>query len=306
MSLGVLDIVGFIAGSLGIWGFGTNLIPDATNQASNYQNAGGGIQNMKTYNEYGALIGSGRNGNEYIGNGNPGQISCPQDNAQQAATTEFYADNDAICLAYITATWPDGQQWGWVGDWGMECGLLWYESGIQLQSSAGNGSSPACTWVDGDHTNGIQAGVIGISWSSFKANTSEAATDTNACGSSFRAWTNDGGDQLLSPGGLLSTRDVASRNATRPSQRMDDRLVVSHRGNANATRLCESETSWGPDFISMGESLYCNMETHELVPLCVNGITTDCFEVDGPQGHAHVATDGTRNVKNTSSVVEWK
>ncbi|KAF7948942.1 hypothetical protein EAE96_008121 [Botrytis aclada] len=33
---------------------------------------------------------------------------------------------DAICISYITVTWPDGLKESWMGDWGYFCGGPWY------------------------------------------------------------------------------------------------------------------------------------------------------------------------------------
>lgn len=54
---------------------------------------------------------------------------------EQAATTELFAGNDAVCIAAIGATLHDGTKWGWVGDWGMICGIDWYYSGIKVRIS---------------------------------------------------------------------------------------------------------------------------------------------------------------------------
>lgn len=34
--------------------------------------------------------------------------------------------NDAICISYITVTWPDSLKESWMGDWGYLCGGPWY------------------------------------------------------------------------------------------------------------------------------------------------------------------------------------
>jgi hypothetical protein len=40
---------------------------------------------------------------------------------------------------------------------------------------------------------------------------------------------------------------------------VDTRLVISSEASHNATALCASETSRGPDFVSLAEKVYCNM-----------------------------------------------
>ncbi|KAJ8123415.1 hypothetical protein ONZ43_g635 [Nemania bipapillata] len=96
------------------------------------KNAGGGISLIKTYNNNGELLGSGGHG--YIMKGMAATFTTEQTSGEQSTTTEFYATNDALCIAYITATMDDGTQWGWTGDWGYTCGLNWYPSNTHLQN----------------------------------------------------------------------------------------------------------------------------------------------------------------------------
>lgn len=51
--------------------------------------------------------------------------------------------------------------------------------------------------------------------------------------------------------------------------------LTSHR----AEDMCNSETSWGPDFISP-DGMYCDMGTKTLAPLCSNKDVDGCVEVD--------------------------
>ena len=40
--------------------------------------------------------------------------------------------DDAVCIAYIGQTWPDGQQRGWLGDVGRGCGKRWFYSNVEV------------------------------------------------------------------------------------------------------------------------------------------------------------------------------
>ncbi|KAI0406548.1 hypothetical protein F4802DRAFT_613415 [Xylaria palmicola] len=309
-----VDAIGLVGSLVGIWQFADTLLPSHHIDASTYSiragvdktagdngeklsNAGGGIDLIKTYNSNDELIGSGGTG--YVTSGGRVDFTTEQTNTQQSITTEFYATHDALCIAYITATMEDGTQWGWTGDWGFTCGLNWYPSGTFLQNSRNDSTaSPRCTWIDGDHTNGIKAAVIAIKWPDFFGSAGDDLAD--GCGSSLRAWDEPGGTQILSPSGV-----AAPRLGRRQSQRSDDRLIVSHFPSHSAIEVCESETSWGPDFVSMAEGLYCNMETHEVLPLCGNNLTKDCFEINGTVGAATIAATGLKKTMKPTRVVEW-
>lgn len=52
----------------------------------------------------------------------------------EAPTLYVSATENAICIPYITVTWADGTNYGWVGDWGRACNASWYYSGIDVAS----------------------------------------------------------------------------------------------------------------------------------------------------------------------------
>lgn len=59
-----------------------------------------------------------------------------------------------------------------------------------------------------------------------------------------------------------------------------DRLTISHHAEHSAREVCEMKNSWGPDFVSAEEGLYCDMCERELYPLCTPEHQVDCFDVD--------------------------
>jgi len=58
-----------------------------------------------------------------------------------------------------------------------------------------------------------------------------------------------------------------------------DRLTISHLSEHTATVVCQSETSWGPDFVSVAEGLYCDMCEKMLWNLCTGPGATYCFDL---------------------------
>lgn len=63
--------------------------------------------------------------------------------ARQAQYTSISkGGNDALCIAYIAVSWPDGQKKAWYGDVGYPCGGSWYNS----QTIIGDDNyQPKCT-----------------------------------------------------------------------------------------------------------------------------------------------------------------
>ena len=39
---------------------------------------------------------------------------------------------DAVCVAYVGQTWPDGEQRAWLGDLGRSCGKGWFYSNVEV------------------------------------------------------------------------------------------------------------------------------------------------------------------------------
>ncbi|KAF3013173.1 hypothetical protein E8E14_000495 [Neopestalotiopsis sp. 37M] len=313
---------GAINGILGIWKFADSMIPKDASPASNYRvyvglegfkddegkelsNAHGDIETIKTYNIQHELIGSG-GGLNVGGDDSDDQyadIEVEQKGNSQSIWTEFYAGDDAICIAAITATMDEGTKWAWTGDWGYWCGLNWFPSGYVIQNDKDEqDASPMCTWLDKDHSEDLKAAAIGVNWSELKAG-NEAPSNLDElkkqCGDNMQAWPDNGGDQML------PVTDKKKRSVFRRSQRSDDRLVVSRLNNHNATEVCESWSSWGPDFVSEQEGVYCNMETHEAVPLCDADTTVNCFDLNTSHGPAMVRRNGKRSPRNPSRVITW-
>lgn len=51
-------------------------------------------------------------------------------------------------------------------------------------------------------------------------------------------------------------------------RRFEGQLVVSSQRSHNATELCDSETSFGPDFVSTEEGVFCSMSQKKTFPIC--------------------------------------
>lgn len=79
--------------------------------------------------------------------------------------------------------------------------------------------------------------------------------------------------------------------------------MISSLGQ-NATELCESPTSRGPDFVSLTEGVYCDMATSDVLPLCSEVVKEHCFDV---VKKVKVGGEGERVVggKEFSEVMEW-
>lgn len=62
-----------------------------------------------------------------------------------------------------------------------------------------------------------------------------------------------------------------------------NQLVMSNWTTQSAAGLCESATSWGPDFID-ANGQFCDMGTKTLLPLCSKEDVDGCVVVDETEG----------------------
>ena len=97
------------------------------------------------------------------------------------------ATNDAVCIAWVSVLQSDGSTSGaWTGDIGKACGQSWYHSNQQAgKLKNGTAYTPACTWFDGDHTNGIVNAGLKFRIYAYGEGAEETVKADKACGASI-------------------------------------------------------------------------------------------------------------------------
>jgi len=80
-------------------------------------------------------------------------------------------------------------------------------------------------------------------------------------------------------------------------------LIVSHHTQHNATALCTSPESRGPDFISFDEGVFCDMTTRITWPLCCESDNEDCYDW---KTHSLVERKLRKRKIRYLSIIEWK
>lgn len=132
------NIIGVIGTSIGIYRLGEdkfNLWRNNQGSAVRIQvgldtdnglsNAGGDLPDIRLFNEGGEFLG-GKYDPGRIKDGSKGyDIRVRQKAEQQPTYGLFTANDDAICITYLSIVWPDQQKFAWMGDWGKECGATW-------------------------------------------------------------------------------------------------------------------------------------------------------------------------------------
>ncbi|KAL6721303.1 hypothetical protein ACLMJK_000405 [Lecanora helva] len=296
-------------------------------------NADGTSPAILAFNENKEFIGQSEKTNFHIPSGAFHDIVVrqPAGPGQQPTYLQICAHNDAVCVAYVSQTWPSGDRRGWLGDFARACGYPWYYSNIIVGMEH---HKPDCAWIDQDHTNDIFTSALQIHMEDFVNHTAldpqEIAPYCKYPSMVFRKdhdyplnkhrfyfpesariprsskmkalWTSprDGyTGWAFGPGPQKNSR----RDSSPPNpSRAFTHLVSSSHDKHSAQKLCESEASRGPDFVSWSEGIFCDMKAKTHWPLCENDkVETDCYHWDT---HSLV-TKGERAAKNYSHVEQW-
>ncbi|KAI8662882.1 hypothetical protein NCS56_01093000 [Fusarium sp. Ph1] len=100
------------------------------------------------------------------------------------------------------------------------------------------------------------------------------------------------------------------KRGIRPQRRNTSgtRVVITKEAGYNTTELCTSETSWGPDFVSLDEGLYCDMGSRELWPVCrEDKDVIPCFDVETIKIEYgdKVERDSIPQQKEFTEIIQW-
>lgn len=245
-------------------------------------------------------------------------IKMPDDNRGQAEYILIASGgNDAICISYVTVTWPDGGVRSWYGDYAADCGGHWYYSHTITHP---DGHKPKCTWIDGDASNGLSTQGFGYhipDFTSTPERDEQRKSNTDLlCGSQPRFYqyehlerkhwlpvfdppleydmqngqTDLDEAKVLVPGvargeapplNAPQSEESKRRVKRNPvSTRFSGQLVTSNDPHQSASELCLSGDAAGPDYISFPEGLFCDMSEKQLWPLCREGLHHGCFDVE--------------------------
>ncbi|KAL6714230.1 hypothetical protein ACLMJK_007653 [Lecanora helva] len=324
MASAALDVVGLVSGVIGIVQFIQGIFPESpptVNKAgsSNLRIAaalnGGGLTEANghidiiyLYNELGEQITNNAGGTgPFAGDAwsvdsdsfTDFTLDCK---GQQPTYVQIYGGSDAICIPYITQTWPDGTQRGWSGDIGRLCGQSsWSYSNVIVSK---DGHKPACTWLDSDHTNGLKAQGMQIHMQDFTdVSMNVSSLDPNHfCTYPAMVFQDhpDPHQNSLWQSGDMKLRARSDIKKRTPA--MESHIIGSQDASHSAIALCESPTSWSPDFVSFSEGVFCDMGTKTPWPLCSGTRVDDCYHWDN---HTLI-TGGGHQARVYDQVSNWE
>ncbi|KAH6611650.1 hypothetical protein C7974DRAFT_419110 [Boeremia exigua] len=316
MAAAAIKVIGLMFGILSEAPMLGSMLPDKTDRQTVIRigvgtsinaegNTGGDTPGIRLFDVMGRALGSKRGSKSNIADGGYKDIRVTASRAHQGRQAQYIlvskGGNDALCISYIAVTWPDGQR---------KRGH-WYNS----QTIIGDTNyQPKCVWIDGDASNGIATQGLGIHVTDFTATPERAAAykedPETMCKSRprFHLYDELDTDMYLpffdppleydensvdrdrskvlvdgsSTGPLPPRKRSVEQRGTALTRRhhFPGRLVTSAQRAHSARELCRSETSLGPDFVSVYEGLFCDMSEKELWPLCDEMHLTGCFDVE--------------------------
>ncbi|KAF2460329.1 hypothetical protein BDY21DRAFT_162032 [Lineolata rhizophorae] len=262
-----------------------------------------------------AIIAINRNGDE-VGRTGPAELILdhiddadslnaeigqgPDHSGDQAVAAYFLAGNDAICVVSIIVTWPNQLRRGWIGDNGVPCGQFVFPSGVIINDE---NYEPYCTWLDNDHSNDIPSSGVYIDFREFAVPDGQSLPEeesTTFCGEPAQVFADNAQKRRRSAG---AGPPLAGRAVN------DTRLVVSGSTQHMAADVCAGENTFGPDYISLADGMYCDMSTREVMPLCTDDLVDDCFDLDDmdPEvSRSKVKKRGLRSTGEYSRVMDWR
>lgn len=84
-------------------------------------------------------------------------------------------------------------------------------------------------------------------------------------------------------------------------------MLSGYTGHS-AIEVCESKSSWGPDFVSVTEGIFCDMCERRSYPLCSEKETGACFDMATKQlkSTGNGRRDGIIPEKRYNEVRHWK
>ncbi|KAK7429152.1 hypothetical protein QQZ08_004367 [Neonectria magnoliae] len=286
MAVAAIEITGFVGSALGIIQFGmANFAQPETAKSvikigvgldtkNGLNNAGGDLPDVRLFNEDGEFLGmSADPGDIDDGSTQEIQIEHHDDNGQQATYALFSTNDDAICIAYASITWPDGNEYAWEPNTvpeGKDQDYFCY-------------SGPPFKWRTDKDPNGI------THWTINNGSKHKRSATAQAYGPSKKP--------------RLPRRHLNARDETvTTGPRFDEQLVMDNSSDHATTQLCESETSVGPDFLNIADGLFCRMSDKTLWPICDDATTDGCFSLEEQQ---LVINGVVQRTKKYSQVVTW-
>ncbi|KAM5445194.1 hypothetical protein MaudCBS49596_007783 [Microsporum audouinii] len=309
--MSLVNAIGVISGILGIISFDPKnfahehpvsgsiiKVAVALDGPSGPTNAGGDLPDVRIWNDVGDFVGINSKPGR-VKSGNLGEIQVRHDT--QGVYSLFSANNDAICVAWVTMTWTDdrgGNKYAVSGDYGEVCGGTWFES--HMYPNGDEEYQPKCFWIDGDGnqpTTGFQVRWPAFSKDALDKNNTDAKTMCNGIDFGLR---DEHDPNVIHHYTKKRSTPVRAYQASvpRPEWAATD-LVISDSKHHSAKKLCMSDTSMGPDFVHIDEGLFCDMGTKVLYPFCGEDGGTQCFDMK-----THTISTGPKmNIVDATSVV---
>ncbi|KAH8656591.1 hypothetical protein BGZ60DRAFT_144656 [Tricladium varicosporioides] len=288
----------------------------------NTSSLGGDVPGITVWNEDGKKLGNvPTHKGTKVEAGAYVDIVVPQNPAKlQPTYVKIEGGNDSVCVAYIGHAWPDGTRRGWLGDIGKVCGREWFYSNTYVTQPNGTQYKPFCTWIGGIGATPGWTTEMTIHTPEFssigQSNDFSVPPDPSSlCRSSASTW----GNKPIASSGSIRTASLfgiftlfsmltnaiptGQKSISTSASPFQSTIVGSHYARHNSTALCSSPLSYGPDFVSFHEGVFCDMTKKHTIPLCKFAQQYDCYDWNT---HSLVDRKLKKRKMGYSEVIEWK
>ena len=185
----IMGVIGLAMGGVSMVPLSKSFAPDKTDETTTVRigvgtsldssaTTGGNVPGVALFDTVGRKIGESKGSKDKIGDGSFKDIKVVADGDVGGRQAEYVSiskgGNDALCVAYVTMTWPDNSKYIFSGDVGYSCGGFWYNSQTTF-GEANPGYKPKCFWIDGDASNGIKTQGFGLHITDFEATKERSA-----------------------------------------------------------------------------------------------------------------------------------
>lgn len=106
-------------------------------------------------------------------------------------------------------------------------------------------------------------------------------------------------------------RSITAETNTNNAMRMPGTLIVTSLPHQDVILLCNDKFSAGPDFVSLVDGIFCDMDNKRDYPLCTGSDKDACFDLESktlrpaPVSHRY-RRDQVSSDKTYSNVVNWR
>ncbi|KID82326.1 hypothetical protein MGU_10356 [Metarhizium guizhouense ARSEF 977] len=247
--------------------------------------AGGRAPKILVFDNHGKQLGQTKK-QAKCGDGEDHCVEVVKNIKKQPAYALLLGQDNPICLASASVTYPSGDRYAWVGNWAHTCNKPWYFSDIDAHHT--NGSVKLlCAWLGfngykDNYSTGIRIRFPEFA-KGFAGNGNNASYYCQDNNTALAFYNNRGpkffnGDNAQEHKVNEKDKKEEKKKKGKRSAGMKTQSVRSYRAAHSAKVLCDSSSSAGPSLVSVHERSFCHMPDKVLYHFCEDVAVGACWD----------------------------